>query len=300
MTSLISSLCLLLLPILAIASISEHAEVCSFIFRWWLSIWKIRFCMACTFPEEMKRRILHRKELICFQSLPKFPSPTRPRVAIIGAGMAGLSTARRWVWPMIFDLWPTWSLIFHCRLNELNIGSVDIYEALDRIGGRINSVPYCECLELSLVEESCNCWVYDHCCLRDSRNSGHSVAFELSSLISTVYRHFSLKILKRSFFPLSFYDWAIFRSNMIVLHQIIIRSKFGFEVLIFYSESHVLFCESLLWVSTQIGSILSLSCSDFSSNLRYRMRAQCGDTRRGRSDKRVQQTVRIIPPENEW
>ncbi|KAF8354299.1 hypothetical protein PRIPAC_95922 [Pristionchus pacificus] len=81
MTSLISSLCLLLLPILAIASISEHAE-----------------------------------------SLPKFPSPTRPRVAIIGAGMAGLSTAR--------------------RLNELNIGSVDIYEALDRIGGRINSVPY--------------------------------------------------------------------------------------------------------------------------------------------------------------
>ncbi|GMS80030.1 hypothetical protein PENTCL1PPCAC_2205, partial [Pristionchus entomophagus] len=55
-------------------------------------------------------------------SIPKFPSSDRPRVAVIGAGMAGLSAAR--------------------RLNELNVASVDIYEALDRIGGRIHSVPY--------------------------------------------------------------------------------------------------------------------------------------------------------------
>lgn len=56
------------------------------------------------------------------ESIPKFPSSSSPRVAVIGAGMAGLSAAR--------------------RLNELNVASVDIYEALDRVGGRIHSVPY--------------------------------------------------------------------------------------------------------------------------------------------------------------
>ncbi|GMS91314.1 hypothetical protein PENTCL1PPCAC_13489, partial [Pristionchus entomophagus] len=56
------------------------------------------------------------------ESINKLPSSDCPRVAIIGAGMAGLSAAR--------------------RLNELNVASVDIFEALDRIGGRIHSVPY--------------------------------------------------------------------------------------------------------------------------------------------------------------
>ncbi|GMT10460.1 hypothetical protein PFISCL1PPCAC_1757, partial [Pristionchus fissidentatus] len=65
---------------------------------------------------------LHAYASINVHSLPKFESSDRPRVAVIGAGMAGLSAAR--------------------RLNELGVGNVDIYEALDRIGGRIHSVPY--------------------------------------------------------------------------------------------------------------------------------------------------------------
>ncbi|CAD6186884.1 unnamed protein product [Caenorhabditis auriculariae] len=45
-----------------------------------------------------------------------------PSIAIVGAGMAGLSTAR--------------------RLLELGIDSFDIFEGLDRIGGRIHPVAY--------------------------------------------------------------------------------------------------------------------------------------------------------------
>ncbi|GMT10396.1 hypothetical protein PFISCL1PPCAC_1693, partial [Pristionchus fissidentatus] len=52
-------------------------------------------------------------------SLPKFESSDCPRVAVIGAGMAGFSAAR--------------------RLKELGVVNVDIYEALDRIGGRTQS-----------------------------------------------------------------------------------------------------------------------------------------------------------------
>ena len=48
--------------------------------------------------------------------------PSKPSIAIVGAGISGLSTAR--------------------RLIELGIDNFDIYEGLDRIGGRIHAIPY--------------------------------------------------------------------------------------------------------------------------------------------------------------
>ncbi|VDK60551.1 unnamed protein product [Cylicostephanus goldi] len=47
-----------------------------------------------------------------------------PSIAIIGAGMSGLSAAR--------------------RLIETGQKDIDIYEGLDRIGGRVHPVPYCK------------------------------------------------------------------------------------------------------------------------------------------------------------
>ncbi|CAI2355489.1 unnamed protein product [Caenorhabditis sp. 36 PRJEB53466] len=46
----------------------------------------------------------------------------KPSIAIVGAGISGLSTAH--------------------RLIELGIENFDIYEGLDRIGGRIHAIPY--------------------------------------------------------------------------------------------------------------------------------------------------------------
>ncbi|EGT35274.1 hypothetical protein CAEBREN_29334 [Caenorhabditis brenneri] len=52
----------------------------------------------------------------------KGDSSIKPSIAIVGAGISGLSTAR--------------------RLIELGIHDFDIYEGLDRIGGRIHAIPY--------------------------------------------------------------------------------------------------------------------------------------------------------------
>uniref|UniRef100_A0A1I7U9B5 Amino_oxidase domain-containing protein n=1 Tax=Caenorhabditis tropicalis TaxID=1561998 RepID=A0A1I7U9B5_9PELO len=52
----------------------------------------------------------------------KGDSSIKPSIAIVGAGISGLSTAR--------------------RLIELGIDDFDIYEGLDRIGGRIHAIPY--------------------------------------------------------------------------------------------------------------------------------------------------------------
>ncbi|CAB3398076.1 unnamed protein product [Caenorhabditis bovis] len=49
-------------------------------------------------------------------------SSIKPSIAIVGAGISGLSTAR--------------------RLIELGIDDFDIFEGLDRIGGRIHAIPY--------------------------------------------------------------------------------------------------------------------------------------------------------------
>ncbi|CAI5453560.1 unnamed protein product [Caenorhabditis angaria] len=49
-------------------------------------------------------------------------SSIKPSIAIVGAGISGLSTAR--------------------RLIELGVDEFDIYEGADRIGGRIHAIPY--------------------------------------------------------------------------------------------------------------------------------------------------------------
>ncbi|KAK6041342.1 hypothetical protein COOONC_21155, partial [Cooperia oncophora] len=60
--------------------------------------------------------------IACGISVQKESNKAEPSIAIVGAGMSGLSAAR--------------------RLIETGRTDIDIYEGLDRIGGRIHPVPY--------------------------------------------------------------------------------------------------------------------------------------------------------------
>uniref|UniRef100_A0A7I4YUE1 Amino_oxidase domain-containing protein n=1 Tax=Haemonchus contortus TaxID=6289 RepID=A0A7I4YUE1_HAECO len=60
--------------------------------------------------------------IACGISVQKESNKTEPSIAIVGAGMSGLSAAR--------------------RLLEIGISDIDIYEGMDRVGGRIHPVPY--------------------------------------------------------------------------------------------------------------------------------------------------------------
>uniref|UniRef100_A0A1I7WYX0 Amino_oxidase domain-containing protein n=1 Tax=Heterorhabditis bacteriophora TaxID=37862 RepID=A0A1I7WYX0_HETBA len=63
---------------------------------------------------------------ITLNLLQKESKKSKPSIAIIGAGIGGLSAAR--------------------RLIEYGMTDIDIYEGMTRIGGRIHPIPYQECL----------------------------------------------------------------------------------------------------------------------------------------------------------
>ncbi|PIO75678.1 hypothetical protein TELCIR_02260 [Teladorsagia circumcincta] len=68
------------------------------------------------------------------ESKKKESNKAEPSIAIVGAGMSGLSAAR--------------------RLIETGRTDIDIYEGMDRIGGRIHPVPYR--MSLWALRYSCN------------------------------------------------------------------------------------------------------------------------------------------------